>query len=123
MEQNWEKLYGLCSCCEQPKSYYDWCPSCDNQYLDKKFSDWTSGNEEIDELIRDTQRNATSYTSYLEWIPWEKLTNLKMFNGFTYCTMYEAEWTEGERITNYFKMMKLIQRTQCAHSRICRRGY
>ena len=102
MEKN-QELYGLCSYCEKPKSYYDWCPSCDNQKLENEFSNWTSGNEKIDELIRDTQRNATSYTSYLEWIPWEKLENVKKFERITYCTMYEAKWIEGERITDYFE--------------------
>ncbi|RIA80872.1 kinase-like domain-containing protein [Glomus cerebriforme] len=103
MKLSQEKLYGLCTRCENPKSYYDWCPPCDNLKLINEFSSWTSGNVIVNEIIRNTQKHATSYTSYLEWIPWEKLVNVKKFKLTTYCGMLEAEWIEGERITNYFR--------------------
>jgi len=101
MEQNLEELYGLCYRCGQPKSYYDWCPSCDNQKLVAKFPNWTSGDKEIDEFIQDTQRHARSYSTYLEWIPWEQFEEIKLyFNGFD--TKYIARWINGERNTNFW---------------------
>jgi len=87
-------LYGLCSHCEQPKSYYDWCPSCDNQKLVDNFSNWTSGNKEIDKFIQDTQRNARSYSTYLEWISWEQFEKIELRKN-SFDTRYIAEWIDG----------------------------
>ena len=96
MEQNWENLYGLCSLCGQPKSYYDWCPPCDNQNLVENFSNWTSGNKEIDEFIQDTQRNAISYSTYLEWIPWKQFEEIELHKNY-FDTRCIAKWINGER--------------------------
>src|ERR1043165_2818019 len=101
MEQDWENLYGLCSHCGQPKSYYDWCPSCENQKLVENFSNWTSGNKEIDEFIQDTQRNAISYSTYLEWISWDQFDEIKLyFDGFD--KQYIAKWINGERNIDFW---------------------
>ena len=100
MEQNWEKLYGLCFYCGQSKSYYDWCPSCDNQKLVENFPNWTSGDKKIDEFIQDTQRNAKSYSTYLEWIPWEQFEEVKLYNN-AFSIRYIAKWINGERNTNF----------------------
>ena len=108
MEQNWEKLYGLCSRCEKPKSYYDWCSFCDNQELIANFSNWTSGDKGIDEFIRDTQRNSRSYSTYLEWIPWEQFEELKLRDSFFY-TSYIAKWINGERNTNFWMDDTVVQ--------------
>src|ERR1044072_9669849 len=100
MEQNWEKLYGLCFYCGQSKSYYDWCPSCDNQKLVENFPNWTSGDKKIDEFIQDTQRNAKSYSTYLEWIPGEQFEEVKLYDN-AFSTRYIAKWINGERNTNF----------------------
>src|ERR1051325_3227627 len=94
-------LYGSCSHCKKSKSYYDWCPSCDNQKLVNNFSNWTSGNKEIDEFIQDTQRNARSYSTYLEWIPWEQFEKIELLKD-AFSTRYIAEWIDGERNTNFW---------------------
>ena len=101
MEQNWEKLYGLCFYCGQSKSYYDWCPSCDNQKLVENFSNWTSGNKEIDEFIQDTQRNAISYSTYLEWIPWDQFEKMELYED-SFDTRYITNWINGERNTDFW---------------------
>src|ERR1051325_8692669 len=101
MEQNWQDLYGLCSCCERPKSYYGWCSSCDNQKLVENFSNWTSGDKEIDEFIQDTQRNAGSYSTYLEWIPWEQFEEIELYQD-AFDTNYIAKWISGERNTDFW---------------------
>jgi hypothetical protein len=111
MEQNLEELFGLCPHCEQPKSYYDWCPSCDNQKLVANFSNWTSGNEEIDEFIRGTQENARSYSTYLEWIPWEQFEKMELSKNH-FDTKCIAQWNNGERNTNYWMDMDDTRRSR-----------
>ena len=101
MERNWEELYGICSRCQKPKSYYDWCSLCDNKKLVEQFSNWASGNKDIDEFIRDTQRNATSYSTYLEWIPWEQFEEIKLFDD-NWDKKYIAKWINGERNTDFW---------------------
>jgi serine/threonine protein kinase len=54
--------------------------------------------KEIDEFIRDTQRNAKSYTSYLEWIPFEDFEDVKQIAKGGFGTVYHSWWKTGERI-------------------------
>src|ERR1044072_5639084 len=48
--------YGLCEECKQPKNNYWWCRICTFQ---QNFKNWTSGNHDVDELIRKAQLKAT----------------------------------------------------------------
>src|ERR1051326_7905019 len=72
-KENEKKIhkFGSCSECSSPKTDYHWCEKCDNAKLIQNFPNWTSGNRDFDEFIQDTQRNAKSYTSYYEYIPFD----------------------------------------------------
>ncbi|CAG8622353.1 15298_t:CDS:2 [Funneliformis mosseae] len=101
MDNNQEELYGLCFHCKQPKSHYDWCPRCDCQKLIDEFSNWTSVNKDIDEFIQATQRNATSYASYLEWIPYSRL-EIEFDENWWLGKSYTAKWKDGERLDDFW---------------------
>src|SRR5205085_11606001 len=94
--------FGLCTKCDNPRSNFNWCPSCDCAQLIKNFDNWTSGNDELDEFIRYTQSTAKSYLSYLEWIPYERFENINRITSGDLSVIYKATWKDGERIDNYW---------------------
>src|SRR5204863_23754 len=59
--------FGICVKCNNLKTDFNWCPSCDCAQLIKNFNNWTSGNDKLDKFIQYTQSTAKSYLSYLEW--------------------------------------------------------
>ena len=71
------KNYGLCKECSQPNTGENWCQSCNSKHFQQDFDKWTSGNKEIDEFIQKFQLNATCLQEVLEWIPYEKFSDIK----------------------------------------------
>ncbi|GBC05283.1 hypothetical protein RclHR1_06150009 [Rhizophagus clarus] len=64
------------------------------------FSEYgTSGNEEIDQFLQNSQLNATNPQTFLEWIPYEKLVDIKFLSDHSKGTiLYSAVWMDGPRI-------------------------
>ena len=61
----------------------------------QNFDKWTSGNEFINKFIQETQLNAKNYKQILEWIPYNKLKNIKYLDKGGFSTIYEAIWLDG----------------------------
>ncbi|RGB42439.1 kinase-like domain-containing protein [Rhizophagus diaphanus] len=55
------------------------------------------GNNEIDELIQNTQLNVSQACNYLEWIPFETLVMGKYIGSGGFSSIYSAVWMEGPR--------------------------
>ncbi|CAG8483940.1 15179_t:CDS:2 [Acaulospora morrowiae] len=75
----------------------DWCKICNTKDLVDHFSDWSSGDHEVDEFIRSTQRKATSKFNFLEWIPNECLKDVKEIGRGGFGKFYSAIWIDGPR--------------------------
>ena len=61
---------------------------------------WTSsGDEKLDEIIRNTQLEAKGFSSnhYLEWIPYDQLTVKKGIGEGGFATVYKCYWSNGPR--------------------------
>ena len=61
---------------------------------------WTSsGNEKLDEIIRNTQLEARGFDSlfYIEWIPYDDLKNIKKIGEGGFATVHQGEWSNGPR--------------------------
>ena len=95
-----DKNYGECPTCNRYNTNYEWCQSCDPKLLTEG---WTSGNETLDELIKSTQLKVTVYGNryYLQWIPYNDLTNIEKIGEGGFATIYEATWLNGEKNANY----------------------
>ncbi|CAG8444192.1 17644_t:CDS:10 [Acaulospora morrowiae] len=83
-------FYGNCAQCERYNTSKAWCQSCDPF---KATQGWTSGNNNIDECIKEYQLKATKYENVIEWIPFNKLSNLRKI-GYS---ILQAEWLDGIR--------------------------
>ncbi|EXX70287.1 hypothetical protein RirG_088820 [Rhizophagus irregularis DAOM 197198w] len=53
------------------------CEHCIRNYLKEDFSNWTSGNNDIDNLIQKCQMETFQPDRILEWIPYNNLQNVK----------------------------------------------
>ena len=88
--------YGECPTCNRYNTNWAWCQSCDPKLLTEG---WTSGNETLDELIKSTQLKATRYDNnyYLQWIPYNDLTNIEKIGEGGFATVYKCHWSNGPR--------------------------
>ena len=89
------KKYGLCKECSQPNTGHNWCQSCNSKHFQQDFNKWTSGNKEIDGFIQNFQLNATRHEEVLEWIPYEKFSDIKYLAKGGFGTVHKAKWIDG----------------------------
>src|SRR4051794_3225217 len=89
------KKHGLCEECCQPNTGSLWCKSCNSKHFQQDFNKWTSGNKEIDEFIQKFQLNATRYEEVLEWIPYEKFSDIEYLAKGGFGTVHKAKWNDG----------------------------
>ena len=61
---------------------------------------WTSsGNDNLDEIIRNTQLEAKGFDSYhyLDWIPYDQLTVEEGIGEGGFATVHKCYWSNGPR--------------------------
>ncbi|RIB22931.1 kinase-like domain-containing protein [Gigaspora rosea] len=90
--------FGKCIDCKLPNTSKAWCQLCDPR---KTSKGWTSGNKDIDSCIKEFQFETTEYDKVIEWIPFNRLDNIKEIakGGFGY--VFSATWLDGKRIIVY----------------------
>src|SRR5436309_2771906 len=50
-----KEAYGICGECYEPGTGWRWCQPCNAKRFKDNFKNWTSGNQNIDELIQQSQ--------------------------------------------------------------------
>ena len=89
--------YGLCPECNKPFiDYRKWCNQCNAKRFQQEFPNWTSGNIYIDNFIQESQLSAQRSAHILEWIPYNRLTNIKYLAKGGFSTVYKAIWLDGQ---------------------------
>src|SRR5207237_3663878 len=67
----------ICENCNQECLATTYCEICVRNYLKANFSNWTSGNDNIDNLIQECQMKAVEPERIVECIPYNNLQNIK----------------------------------------------
>ncbi|EXX58255.1 hypothetical protein GLOIN_2v1470673 [Rhizophagus irregularis DAOM 181602=DAOM 197198] len=88
----------LCKECQKDCFATLYCEHCVRTYLINNFSNWTSGNSDIDNLIQECQKVSLRPDKIIEWIPYNKLQNSKYITKGGYSEIYSALWTDGEYV-------------------------
>jgi len=88
------KLYGICPDCKQMNTGYAWCNGCDPGRFLREGK--TSENAEIDKLICEAQLQMKGYNNNLEWIPFDRLTDIKPIGEGGFSNVYSATWLDGK---------------------------
>ncbi|RIB19939.1 hypothetical protein C2G38_2180526 [Gigaspora rosea] len=72
--------------------------------------EWTSGNEEINNFIKEFQFNAVNYEKVIEWIPFDNLINLQEINEESDLE-FMATWVKGVRTIKSESGKYILSRT------------
>ncbi|RIB12835.1 hypothetical protein C2G38_2099987, partial [Gigaspora rosea] len=88
-----------------------------NSMFEKEFRKWTSGNSYIDDFIQQIQLKAQYAEDVIEWIPFDKFTNIKYLAKGGFGTVFKAIWTDGYiKYWDYDKWERTPQRSVCLKS-------
>src|SRR5579859_7121079 len=85
----------ICENCDQKCLATLYCEHCIRNYLKENFSNWTSGNNDIDNLIQKCQLETITPSRINEWIPYDNLQNIKYLTSGGCSEIYTASWTGG----------------------------
>jgi hypothetical protein len=85
----------ICEDCSQKCLAISYCEYCIRNYLKENFSNWTSKNKDIDNLIQKCQIESLTPNIIIEWIPYNKLTNIKYLTKGGFSVIYTADWIDG----------------------------
>src|SRR5437762_5035114 len=76
--------------------YEKWCKPCQINYLKENFTNWTSGNEKIDNFIQETQLKIDKPNSIIfEWIPYNESRYINEINKYDFYIIYSEMWNDG----------------------------
>jgi hypothetical protein len=71
---------------------YKWCRPCHIKNLEKNFTNWTSGNNEVDNFIQEMQLKINNKDDKIfEWIPYDQFIDTKEIVK----NIYLALWKNG----------------------------
>src|SRR3954471_7670325 len=102
------EYFGVCPDCKAPNTGWAWCNKCDPGKFLKEGK--TSGNPEIDNLIRESQlKTKDYYHNNLEWISYDRFQDIKSIGEGGFANIFSATWLDGEPTYEYGKPTK--QRT------------
>src|SRR5438132_1565354 len=85
----------ICENCQDECLATLYCEYCVRNYLKANFSNWTSGNDDIDNLIQKCQTEALHPSAIVEWIPYNNLLNIKYMTKGGCSEIYTADWIDG----------------------------
>ncbi|POG71931.1 kinase-like domain-containing protein [Rhizophagus irregularis DAOM 181602=DAOM 197198] len=86
----------ICENCNQKCLATLYCEYCVQNYLKSNFSNWTSGNNVIDNLIKNCQMETLRPNVIIEWIPFNNLENIKYLTKGGFSEIYTADWIDGK---------------------------
>ncbi|RIA96663.1 kinase-like domain-containing protein [Glomus cerebriforme] len=72
-----------------------YCECCVQNYLKANFSNWTSRNDDIDNLIQRCQLETLLPQKVVEWIPYNNLQNIEYLTKGGFSEIYTAIWIGG----------------------------
>jgi len=90
-----EGTKSICENCSQECLATLYCELCVRNYLKANFSNWSSGNDNIDNLIKKCQMETLEPEKVIEWIPHDNLQNIKYLTEGGCSEIYTAEWING----------------------------
>ena len=134
-EYDWNKVLfnigtkRICENCRQLCLATSYCELCVRNYLKAKFSNWTSENDDIDNLIQKCQIETLSPNKIIEWIPYNNLQNIEYLTKGGCSEIYTATWVVGKydewdskkrqlkRLGNHEVILKGLENVENANQR------
>jgi hypothetical protein len=88
-----------------------WCKPCQINNLKRNFTNWTSEDKIIDELIQSMQLKIENHDDIIvKWIPYNQLNNIKIVgkDNYNFDKVYSAIWN----IPNKKVILKFLYKSQ-----------
>jgi hypothetical protein len=85
----------ICENCQEECLATLYCEHCVRNYLKINFSNWTSGNNDIDDLIQNCQMKTIALNRIIGWIPYNRLKNIEFLTKGGFSEIYTAVWIDG----------------------------
>jgi hypothetical protein len=85
----------ICENCHDECLATLYCEHCVRNYLKANFSNWSSGNNDIDNLIQQCQMKTLAPFKIVEWIPYNELRNIKYLTKGGCSEIFTAYWIDG----------------------------
>jgi hypothetical protein len=85
----------ICENCQDECLATLYCEHCVRNYLKENFSNWTSENNDINNLIQKCQMETLRPDGIVEWIPYNKLQNVEYLTKGGHSEIYTAIWIGG----------------------------
>jgi hypothetical protein len=92
---NNEGIKRICEDCQDECLATLYCEHCIRNYLKENFSNWTSGNNDVDNLIQECQMEMYNPENIVEWIPYNNIQNVEYLTKGGYSEIYKAIWIGG----------------------------
>ncbi|CAB5351855.1 unnamed protein product [Rhizophagus irregularis] len=92
------------------------------KHLKNKLKNWTSGNEKIDNFIRERQLKVVDHDFIVfEWIPYSQFSEIKEISKSSSMTVYSAIWGDGplhksKRDKHYTRISNKKVALECLHN-------
>ncbi|GBB88754.1 hypothetical protein RclHR1_15340002 [Rhizophagus clarus] len=98
-----------------------WCKPCQINNLKQKFTEWTSGNKNIDEFIQEMQLKINAWDDGIfEWISYDHFSDIKEISKNDSATLYSAIWINGPLVYNaydeYERVLDKNVALKCLHN-------
>ncbi|RIB01845.1 kinase-like domain-containing protein [Gigaspora rosea] len=87
-------INGICEHCKRFNTKPAWCQMCDPRRVVQE----KSGDQNIDDCIKEFQLKATAFGNVIEWIPFNKLEHIKMIGKGGFGSVYSSTWLDGKRM-------------------------
>src|SRR5579863_7295241 len=88
-----------CPECNSELYYTSYCTPCNSNYFRDNFPNWTSGDDNIDKLIQESQLSAERESKLVEWIDYSNFKDIQHMAEGGFASVYKAIWKDG-LITN-----------------------
>ncbi|POG62853.1 kinase-like domain-containing protein [Rhizophagus irregularis DAOM 181602=DAOM 197198] len=85
----------ICENCNKKCLATSYCEYCVRNHLKGKFSSWSSGNNDIDNLIQKCQSETLNPNMITEWIPYNNLQKIEYLTKGGFAKIYRATWING----------------------------
>src|SRR5579863_1271629 len=114
-----------CPECQQDVNVNYYCEPCNSGRFRNRFQNWTSGDDNLNQLIRESQLNAGRIEEVLEWIDYSNLKDIEYFAEGGFGSVYKAIWKDGTITYKYNTMwdMKKSEWTRQSGTMVAMKKY
>src|SRR6266496_2135674 len=85
----------LCFKCQYLLNFFDLCERCKLNHFQLNYGEFPSGNNEIDNILKDDYCKSKSPEELIEWISYNDLKDISSIKRDIY---YQANWIKGHII-------------------------